>query len=149
MAAVYDKLVKNRDKLADLARAQISSMKGGRAGAMLNPRASLASSATCVGPSGDSTSSRPRRKRATSPSSIAKSGLQFAPAAAAEWALRRQWLSEMEASFGPDATRARVVVALDEARQAAFDAGIGSQNSSRPLLNALERVQEHVSSMIP
>jgi hypothetical protein len=62
----------------------------------------------------------------------------LAPAAAAEWTLRRQWLTEMEASFGPDATRARIVAALDEARQAAFDAGIGAQNSSRPLLNALE-----------
>jgi hypothetical protein len=62
----------------------------------------------------------------------------LAPAAAAEWTLRRQWLTEMEASFGTDVTRATIVAALDETRQAALDAGIGSQNSSRPLLNALE-----------
>ena len=37
MKLLYGKLLRNREKLAAIAQAQMSSMKGGRAGAMLNP----------------------------------------------------------------------------------------------------------------
>ena len=37
MKSLYGTLSKNREKLVGIAQSQMSSMKGGRAGAMLNP----------------------------------------------------------------------------------------------------------------
>ena len=138
MRAVYATLVKNRDKLVDLARAQISSMKGGRAGSMLNPRRYLRTIRDLRRSKWKLNLEPPEEERRDLANLYLEIKAQLASAAAAEWTLRREWLTEMEASFGTDATRATIVAALDEARQAAFDAGISSQNSSRPLLNALE-----------
>ena len=63
----------------------------------------------------------------------------LAAAAAAEMMVRQQWLSEMEAAFGPDAGRATIVATLNEARQAALEAGLGSNNTSKALIEALDR----------
>ena len=62
-------------------------------------------------------------------------------AAAAERSQRLQWLQEMQHAFGDGATRAAIVAQLGAARQAALEAGIGAQNSGRPLQEALDRFQ--------
>ena len=54
-------------------------------------------------------------------------------------AMRKSWLEAMETAFGATATRAAIVTALDAARQAVADAGIGTSNTGRGLADALER----------
>ena len=54
-------------------------------------------------------------------------------------AMRKSWLDAMETAFGATATRAAIVTALDAARQAVADAGIGTSNTGRGLADALER----------
>lgn len=54
-------------------------------------------------------------------------------------AVRKSWLEAMETAFGPNAMRAGIVTALDAARQAVADAGIGTSNTGRGLAEALER----------
>ena len=47
----------------------------------------------------------------------------------------------MDHSFGAGARRAEIVSTLNEARQAAHSAGIGSRNTSSKLLEAIQRFQ--------
>ena len=139
MRTVYDKLVRGRDKIAGAARAQISSMKGGQVGAMLNPR-------RIVGAIRDIRQSKWRlllEPHEDDRSDVSKLYREMqaalAPAAMAEMAIRQKWLTEMESVFGPDATRATIATTLDEAHHAALAAGIGSNNTSKALFDALER----------
>jgi hypothetical protein len=53
--------------------------------------------------------------------------------------IRQQWLRDMEAAFGLDAARATIAATLDETRQAALEAGVGSNNTAKALAEALER----------
>ena len=139
MRSLYDKLVRGRDKIAGTARAQISSMKGGQVGAMINP-------GRVVGAIRDIRQSKWRlglEPPADDRSDVAKlyreTKAALAPAAKAEMVVRQQWLSEMEAAFGPDAARATIAATMDGARQAALKAGLGSNNTSKALVEALER----------
>jgi len=53
--------------------------------------------------------------------------------------VRKAWLEAMETAFGATATRAAIVTALDAARQAVADVGIGTSNTGPILADALER----------
>ncbi|MEQ1899558.1 MAG: protein DpdH [Devosia sp.] len=139
MRAVYDRLTRGRDKIADAARAQISSMKGGQVGAMLNP-------GRVIGAVRDIRQSKwrlslepPEADRGDIAKFYRETRTALGPASTAEMAVRQQWLREMEAAFGTAAARSTIVATLDNARQAALDAGIGSNNTSKGLLEALER----------
>lgn len=141
MEALYKVLVQSREKIVGIARAQTSSMKGGRAGAMLNP-------ARVVGPVRGIRRSKWRlllQPPEGDRSEIAKiyRDVQSAlpTAAGAEMAIRQQWLNEMEEAFGKEATRASIVSALENAHQTAFAAGIGSNNTGKSLLDALQTFQ--------
>jgi len=141
LRAVYTKLLRRREDLIEIARSQASSLKGGRAGAMLDPRRVLGPMRQLrrakwhLGlrpPEGDS-------------ETLAKLYREVADAlpeaAAAERLKRLEWLQEMLTAFGEGATRSSIVSALTSARQAALDAGMNAQNSARPLQDALDAFQ--------
>ena len=114
-------------------------MKGGQVGAMLNP-------ARIIGAIRDIRQSKWRLgldPPADDRSDVAKfyreTKATLGAAASAEMAVRQKWLSEMEEAFGPDAARATVAATLAEVRQAALEAGLGSNNTSKALVDSLER----------
>lgn len=139
LRAVYAKLLRRRTELTEIARSQLSSQKGGRFGAMLDPRRVLAPirllrrarwALGLTPPDGDqSLLSKLYRETADA----------LPAAAAAEQTRRVAWLREMEEAFGAGATRASIVTTIAAAREAAVEAGVGTQNNARALAEALER----------
>lgn len=139
MKALYDKLTRQREKLVGIAQSQMSSMKGGRAGSMLNPGRIL----------------RPIREfrqakwqlrlqppdgETREPAKLYRETRDALPTAAnAEMAVRKSWLNAMEDAFGASATRASILTALELAREAVADAGIGTGTTGRSLTDALDR----------
>ncbi|MGO7647067.1 protein DpdH [Rhizobium ruizarguesonis] len=141
MRGAYDDLLGGREKLTQIARAQISSMKGGQVGAMLAPSRVVPIirnirqskwSLTLVPPDED------KSDLAELYRNIQKA---LPVAAAAEMNDRQQWLREMDEAFGEGATRSTIVPALEKAQLAALEAGIGSNNTAKPLADALERIR--------
>jgi hypothetical protein len=141
MRMVYTKLLRRRDELIDVARSQVSSLKGGRPGAMLDPRRvlepvrQLRRAKWRLGlkpPEGDM-------------SNLAKLYREVAEAlpaaAAAERSRRLNWLQEMQQAFGDRATRAEIGATLSAALKAALDGGVGAQNNARPLQEAIDAFQ--------
>ncbi len=125
--------------MIETARSQVSSQKGGRPGAMLDPRRASAPirqirrSKWTLGliPPADDQNMLAKLYRET---------VEALPAAAAaERARRVAWLGEMEEAFGEGASRSMIVMTIVAARDAAVLAGVGTQTSLRPLSDALER----------
>ena len=143
MRSLYDKLNKSRERTAGQAQAQLSSMKGGRAGAMLNP-VRAASAVREIRQSKWRLELEPPQDDQSELAKLYREAKQALPgAAAAEMTVRRDWLSETEAAFGPDATRASIIAGLTAAREAVIAAGIATNNTARPLADALERFRGH------
>lgn len=139
MRALYRSLWRNRDKVAGVAQAQLSSMKGGRVGPMLNP-------VRAVGAVREIRSSKwrlglmpPEEDRSEIAKLYRDTQGALGGAVTAEVAVRRQWLSDTETAFGEAATRATIVARLDEARQAVLEAGIGTSNTAKFLAEAIDR----------
>jgi len=139
MKSLYEKLTKRREKLVGIAQSQMSSMKGGRAGAMLNP-------GRVVGPIREFRQAKWRMRLQPPDDDTQEPAKTYreirdaiASAAASEMAVRQSWLDAMETAFGTAANRASIVTALDAARQAVVEAGIGTSNTGRTLVDALER----------
>jgi len=141
MRAVYTKLLRRREELVDVARSQASSLKGGRAGAMLDPRRALgpvrqlrrAKWRLCLKPPEGDTGMLAKLYREVAEALPA--------AAAAERSQRLKWLQEMQEAFGESASRGSIVSTLGAALKAALDAGVGAQNSTRSLQEALDVFQ--------
>lgn len=142
LRSVYERISKQREKLVGHARAQISSMKGGRVGAMLNPKRFVSGIRDLRKAKWRLTLQSPEDEKGEF-AALAKlykeiqTGLS--DAVTTEWNLRCQWLEEMEKAFGPEATRATIVAALSEAREAAMEAGIASAGSAKTLADLLDR----------
>jgi len=139
MKSLYVTLSKNREKLVGIAQSQMSSMKGGRAGAMLNP-------GRILGPIRDFRQAKwqlrlePPGGDAQEPAkSYREVKAAIATAAASEMSVRRSWLNAMETAFGAAANRNAIVTMLDAARQAVAEAGIGTSNTARLLGEELDR----------
>ena len=139
MKSLYGRLSKSREKIADIARSQMSSMKGGRAGAMLNI-------VRILGPIRNFRKAKwqlrlqPPEDDAREPAKTYREIRDaIGKAAASEMAFRVSWLEDMEAAFGEDATRASILEALEAARLAVAEAGIGTSNTGRRLADALDR----------
>lgn len=139
MKSLYGTLSKNREKLVGIAQSQMSSMKGGRAGAMLNP-------GRILGPIRDIRQAKwqlrlePPEGDAQEPAkSYREVRAAIATAAASEMAVRRSWFDAMETAFGAATNRNAIVTTLDAARQAVAEAGIGTSNTARLLGEELER----------
>jgi energy-coupling factor transporter ATP-binding protein EcfA2 len=139
MRSLYDKLTKNREKLAGIAQSQMSSMKGGRAGAMLNPGRILGPIRELrhfkwqlrLLPPNDDTQEPARTYREIRDA--------LAKAAQAEMVVRQNWLDEMQNAFGATSNRATIVSSLEAARLAVADAGIGTSSTGRMLADAIQR----------
>lgn len=139
MKSLYDKLTRQRERLVGIAQSQMSSMKGGRAGAMLNP-------GRILGPIREFRQAKwqlrlqPPDGDTQEPAKLYRDVRDALPTAAgSEMAARKSWLEAMETAFGATSTRATIVTALDAARQAVADAGIGTSNTGRGLADAIER----------
>lgn len=138
MKSLYGHLVKNRDNLSSIARSQMSSMKGGQVGAMLNPgrivspiRAFRKAKWQLMLEPPEDDSKEPAKTYRKTKDAIGE-------AAAQEMALRLDWLEKMEVAFGADATRASIVETLDAAHAAVSDAGVGTSKTGPRLVEALD-----------
>jgi hypothetical protein len=141
LRSLYAKLLRKRSELVAIAQSQISSPKGGRVGAMLDPL-------KVIGPLRQLRKSKWRlflaapEQDAGLPAQLYREIALLLPAAvAAERSQRLAWLEVMDAAFGRGATRSSIVAALSAALSTALEGGIGSQNSARPLQGALEAFQ--------
>lgn len=139
LKGLYSKLLKQRELLLSSVRTQLFSMKGGRAGTMLDARLVVPVirrlrrakwKLGMVPPEGDAA---PVAKLY----SEVVNGL--GSATLAERTLRVKWIQDMETSFGKSANRASIIGALDAARQASTTAGISAQNTGAVLAEALDR----------
>lgn len=141
MVNLYGLLFRHRDKLVTAARSQLSSMKGGRVGAMLDPVRVKASVkklrqlkwALEMTPSADDRSDVAKIYR--------QAALDLETASAAEVQVRLGWLQRVEHAFGADATRAGITEGLDRITRAVLDAGIKSGNTARALSVAVETLK--------
>jgi energy-coupling factor transporter ATP-binding protein EcfA2 len=139
MKSIYDKLTRNREKLVGVAQSQMSSMKGGRAGAMLNP-------GRILGPIRDFRQAKYQLRLQPPDGDMQELARTYreirdaiTAAAASELTVRQAWLDAMESAFGATANRAVILSTLDAARQAVADAGIGTSNTARILGEELDR----------
>ncbi len=138
MRTVYEKLVRDRDKTVTAARSQVSSMKGGQAGAMLNPRRIVRTLHNIRQSKWRLGLEPPEDDRGDVAKLYREMQSSLESAATAEMVVRQKWLAEMEDAFGPDPTRAMIVKNLENARGVVRDAGVGSNNTSKALDEALE-----------
>jgi energy-coupling factor transporter ATP-binding protein EcfA2 len=139
MKSLYDMLTRNREKLVGVAQSQMSSMKGGRAGAMLNP-------GRILGPIREFRQAKWRLRLQPPDGDNQEPAKTYrevmgaiGAAAASEMAVRQSWLGAMETAFGATANRTAIVTTLDAARQAVVEAGIGTGTTGRSLADALDR----------
>jgi Cdc6-like AAA superfamily ATPase len=136
---LYGKIVNRRESLSSIARSQLSSMKGGRAGSMLEARLVVppiralkkAKWVLELEPPENDLGPVAKLYREV------RTGLESATEA--ERAVRLSWIADMDAAFGADANRASIVSALEAARQAAVNAGVATQNVSTPFAEALDQ----------
>lgn len=141
LRTLYAKLLRHRDELIEIARSNASSLKGGRTGAMLDPRRVLAPIRQ-LRRAKWRLSLKPPEDDTGMLAKLYREVVETLPGATVAERLHRiEWLQEMQIAFGNDATRASIVSALTSARQAVLEAGTGAQNSSRPLQDALDAFQ--------
>jgi hypothetical protein len=144
MQSVYSRLLKDKDKLANQARATISSMKGGRKGKMLDPHRFVKGMRDLRRAKWRLTLTPPRDEKGE----VASAGKLYAAIAAdleiaarAEFEARRLWLKDVEEAFGEDATRAAIVATFTDIRDQAKEAGLAAGGNLRAFEEALELVR--------
>jgi len=143
MRSLYDKLNKSRERTAGQAQAQLSSMKGGRAGPMLDPLRAVSAVRAIRQSKWRLELEPPQDDQSDLAKLYREAKLALPEAAAAEMAVRRKWLAETEAAFGQEATRTNIIAGLTAAREAVIVAGVTTNNTARPLADALERFRGH------
>ena len=138
MRAVYGRILHRRQELVDIAKSQTSSLKGGQAGAMLDPR-------RVIGPVRQIRRAKwhlylkPPDGNTSMLAKVYREAAEALPTAAAtERNERLNWLEEMQKSFGKNATRAAIVLSLDSALAETVQSGVGAQNTSQGLQDALD-----------
>lgn len=141
MRVLYEKILGARDKVVSVAHAQTASMKGGRAGPMLNP-------GRVIGPVRDLRHAKwrlrlvpPDDDRSEPAKTYREVKASLDLAASAEMGVRQVWLKAMEEAFGENVTRGSILSMLDAARAAVADVGIGTSNTSKQLGDALDRLR--------
>jgi hypothetical protein len=139
MRALYRLLLRNRDKVAATAHAQLSSMKGGRVGPMLDPARAAGAIREIRQSKWRLNLTPPEEDRGELAKLYRETEAALASAVSAEIAVRQKWLSDTETAFGPAATRATITGKLDEARSIVVTEGIGTNNTSRSLGDAIDR----------
>lgn len=137
---LYDQLFRSRDKLVDRARAQISSMKGGRVGAMLDPHKFMSGidvlrlkwQLPMIAPDNE------RGDFLDLSNLYRQIQRDLENATIAELDARKMWLKEMEEAFGVDAKRTTIIKALSDFCEQAKDAGLAAGGNLNRLLGAIE-----------
>ena len=138
MRKLYAKLLTLREEIARMARARISSMKGGVVGSMLNPRRTHGAFRNIRKSKWRLRLEPPANDRSKLAKLYRETKVELESAAVAEMSIRQQWLNDMESAFGPEATRTNIAASLEGVRQAALSAGIGSNKTSNRLSDALD-----------
>ena len=138
LRSVFDKLLKNREKLMTVARSRISSQKGGQVGAMLDPRRYVPTIRALRQARWGLRLSPPANDVSETARLYREIAAALPQAAEAEWTLRRQWLQDMDDAFGDGATRATIVSGLTSACQAVSKAALNTRGTAQTLGEALE-----------
>lgn len=143
---LYERLTRQRDKLISVVRAHISSMKGGRVGAMLEPHKFV----------NDLRNLRQAKWRLamTAPSPdygvtdflflgklYAEVQRDLEAAAVVEFDTRIAWLNDMEEAFGHDAKRSTIISTLAGLCEQARTEGISAGGNLNRLLVTIESFQ--------
>jgi hypothetical protein len=137
---LYDRVLKKREKLVEIARSHISSMKGGQVGPMIDPRKVVGAIRAfrqqkwrlVMKPPSDE-----RADYAVLAKLYAEVQSSMDAAVLAECSLRSDWLRDMQNAFGTS-SRATIVEGLAELRQLATATGVAAGGNSNPLASALE-----------
>ena len=141
LRTVYARIRRRREDLATASRARMSSMKGGRAGSMLDARKVVPVVRVLRGAKWRLSLPAPEADRDDITMLYREVAQELTGAAEEERTLRATWLQEVEEAFGGGSNRAAIVAALASARDAIFEAGFPAQSTLRPFADALERFQ--------
>ncbi|MET3909995.1 hypothetical protein ABID59_004352 [Bradyrhizobium sp. S3.3.6] len=141
MRTLYQRLVAKREKFSDMARSQISSMKGGQVGAMLDPRKAVSAirgfrqrqwRLTMVPPSDE------KGDYAILAKAYLEAKAALEPAITAELAVRQEWLLEMEEAFGNSQAKSAIVAAARALKDTATSAGLAGGGNANAFASAIE-----------
>lgn len=139
MQALYSKLSRARSGMREMVRAQISSMKGGQVGKMLDP-------VKVTEPIQRFRRNRwrpelqpPESDRGEIASAYRDIKATLETAVRAECTGREAWLSQMDEAFGEYSNRATIADTLEKTVLAVGKAGIAAGGKLRALADALER----------
>lgn len=141
MVSIYTRLLKDKEKLANQARATISSMKGGRKGKMLDPHRFVRGVRDLRRAKWRLTLVPPRDDKGditTAGKLYASVAADLDGAARAEFDARGSWLKDIEEAFGEAATRPAIIAAFSEIRDQAKEAGLAAGGNLRAFEEALE-----------
>jgi len=142
---IYRQLSVKREKLSNVARAYISSTKGGQVGAMLSPNRFVGAlqafragkwRLSLVVPDGQ----RGDFRDVAQLYSVVR--LRLEEAVRAECEARASWLDRVEGAFGIGATRSTIVSALRAATDAIDHSGVSSGGTAKPLTEVLDRFEK-------
>ena len=141
LRAVYARIRRRREDLTTAARARMSSMKGGRAGSMLDARKVVAVVRALRSAKWRLPLLAPESESHEITELYRVVARELPGTAEEERTLRATWLRNVEEAFGAGSSRATIVAALASARDAIVEAGFPAQSTLRPFADALERFQ--------
>jgi hypothetical protein len=149
MVSIYSRLIKDKEKLAAQARAQISCMKGGRKGKMLDPHRFVRGvrdlrhskwRLNLLPPLDDKGAPIASGKLYVAIAS------DLAEATQAEFTLRQTWLEQIETAFGAEVTKASIINVFSDLRDRAKEAGLAGGGNLRAFEDALELFGPSIST---
>jgi hypothetical protein len=141
LRTLHERLWSRRNKLLDIVRAQISLMKGGQVGPMIEPRAAAAAIRSLRSQRWKLTMEPPADERGdyavlTKLYSETKSSLEGG--VFAERAVRLSWLQEMDEAFGPSQTRAKILENVSNLKELASANGLAGGGNANAFAAAIE-----------
>jgi energy-coupling factor transporter ATP-binding protein EcfA2 len=141
MRALYDRLLGKREKLVELVRAHISSMKGGQVGAMIEPRKAIGPIRNFRQKKWQLLMAPPSDEKgdyAILAKAYGEAKASLVGAIDAELGLRREWLRDMDEMFGETQTRSTIVVAARNLKDVASSAGLAGGGNANAYASAIE-----------
>jgi hypothetical protein len=141
LRSLHDRLWSKREKLFDIVRAQISLMKGGRVGAMIDPRIAASAIHTLriqkwlpmLDPPADEKGDYAVLSKLYSE---AKSSLEAA--VLAERTYRLSWLKEMDEAFGGSSTKANILTSVRNLKEIASENGLAGGGNANAFASAID-----------
>lgn len=141
LRSLHDRLRSKRDKLFDIVRAQISLMKGGRVGAMIDPQIAASAIRTLRTQKWLPMLDPPANEKGDYADlsklySDAKSSLEAA--VLAERTLRLSWLKEMDEAFGSSQTKASILTSVRNLKEIASENGLAGGGNANAFASAID-----------